>query len=240
MTMPRTRRSMPPPNINRQDRKAPAPRRTASREVRRSQLIDATINSIAKHGIAGTTMSTVTEFAGLSIGIVNFHFKSKQNLLNETLTYLAREHYDHWQKSYRDSGLSAPEKLLAIVDSHFHSRICTRKKLSVWYAFYGEAGHRARYRDLVDRIDDERQEVSRVLCAEIIGEGNHNGPPAQQIAYTLEGLYDGISLNILMYPEHFSRQQAKAQIRAYLASVFPRHIDMPAFDDDTAREAGAD
>ncbi|WP_272005347.1 TetR/AcrR family transcriptional regulator [Roseovarius sp. ZX-A-9] len=231
---------MPTTKPSSADRKAPASRRTASKEVRRQQLIDATINSIAKHGIAGTTMSTVTEFAGLSIGIVNFHFQSKQNLLEETLMYLAREHHDHWMKSYRDAGLGAPEKLLAIVDAHFHPRICTRKKLAVWYAFYGEAGRRARYRDLVDQIDDERLGVSRALCAEIIGEGDHTGPPAQQIAYTLEGLYDGICLNILMYPEHFSRPQAKAQIRAYLASVFPRHIAMPIFDSEGASKTGID
>ncbi|QIE47158.1 TetR family transcriptional regulator [Pseudohalocynthiibacter aestuariivivens] len=224
-------------DANRPEGKKSAPRRTASKEVRRSQLIDATINSIAKHGIAGTTMSTVTEFAGLSIGIVNFHFKSKQNLLDETLMHLAREHHDHWWKYYRDAGLNAPEKLLAIVDAHFHPRICTRKKIAVWYAFYGEAGRRARYRDLVDEIDDERFDVSQALCQEIIDDGPHYGPPATQIAKTLEGLYDGICLNILMYPDQFSRDQAKAQIRAYLASVFPGNIDMPIFDEDDVRGA---
>ena len=91
-----------------------APKRTESKEVRRGQLIDATIDSIAKYGIGGTTMSTVTEAAGLSVGIVNFHFKSKQNLFEETLIYLAREHHDHWHKAYSDAGLSAQEKLLAV------------------------------------------------------------------------------------------------------------------------------
>ncbi|WP_353618775.1 TetR family transcriptional regulator [Tropicibacter sp. R16_0] len=60
-------------------------RRTESKEVRRQQLINTTIASIARIGIVGTTMSTVTESAGLSIGVVNCHFKSTQNLLEETL-----------------------------------------------------------------------------------------------------------------------------------------------------------
>ena len=50
--------------------------RTASKAVRRQQLIEATIDSIAKYGISGTTMTTVTGLAGLSVGIVNFHFFS--------------------------------------------------------------------------------------------------------------------------------------------------------------------
>ncbi|WP_333712976.1 TetR/AcrR family transcriptional regulator [Yoonia sp.] len=206
-----------------------AARRTEPPEVRRSQLIDATIESIAAYGIGGTTMSTVTEIAGLSVGLVNFHFENKQNLLEETLVFLAREHHEHWKQAYMDAGLSAQEKLLAIVDAHFHPRICTRKKLAVWYAFFGEAGRRKVYRKLIDGIDDERFDLSIGLCEEIIRDGGYDVPPASVIARMLEGLYDGLQLNILMYPGHITRKQANNQIRAYLASVFPQHIAAPAF-----------
>jgi TetR/AcrR family transcriptional repressor of bet genes len=204
-------------------------RRTEPRDVRRTQLIDATITSIARHGIAGTTLSTVTEAAGLSIGIVNFHFVSKQKLLEETLLHLAREHHRHWRKAYDDAGLSAAGKLLAIVDAHFHPRICTRRKLAVWFAFYGEGGRRAVYRRLVDAIDTERYDLATGLCRQIAAEGGYEGPPPEQVAWTLEGLYDGMCLNILMYPGDLSRETAKAQIRAYLASVYPRHFALPEF-----------
>jgi len=202
-------------------------RRTEPREVRRSQLIDATITSIAKHGIGGTTMSTVTEAAGLSIGLVNFHFKSKQNLLEETLTFLAREHHEQWRKACEDAGLSAPEKLLAIVGSHFHPRICTRKKLAVWYAFFGEGRRRAVYRSLVDDLDRERYDLSTRLCSEIEAEGGYGGLPPHVVARTLEALYDGIWLNILIYPDRYKRDRAHRQVRAYLALVYPHHFDRP-------------
>ncbi len=204
-------------------------RRTESKEVRRQQLIESTINSIAEHGIAGTTMSTVTADAGLSTGIVNFHFKSKQNLLEETVVFLAREHHAHWLKAYDDAGLSAPEKLLAIVDSHFHPAICTRKKLAVWFAFFGEGKRRALYRSLIDEIDDQRFKISTDLLKEIAADGGYRGPPPFHIACALQGLYDGLWLNILMYPTEFKRKEAKAQIHAYLASVFPMHFEQPAF-----------
>ncbi|KJS43930.1 MAG: transcriptional regulator [Roseovarius sp. BRH_c41] len=203
------------------------PRRTEPKQVRRRQLIEATIDSIAKYGIAGTTMSTVTDIAGLSIGLVNFHFQSKQNLLEETLKFLAREHHDHWRRAYEDAGLSARDKLLAIVDSHFHSKICTRRKLAVWYAFFGEAGRRTVYRALVDAIDDERFALSLGLCQQITDEGGYPRHPVTTIARTLEGLYDGLWLNILMYPETFDRDAARANVHAYLALAFPRHFELP-------------
>jgi len=206
--------------------KSPAPR-TAPGPERRQQLIDATIRSIAKHGMSGTTMATITGFAGLSIGLVNFHFKNKETLLEETLRYLGEEHRDQWKKSYDKADLTPQAKLLAIVDADFHPRICSRKKLAVWFGFYGEAANRAKYRDIMQEMDPERWEVSIGLCREIIADGGYRGLDPLEIADTLEGLYDGFCLNILIYPGEFTRDDAKRRIRAYLASVFPRHFPMP-------------
>ena len=45
-------------------------RRALPKEVRKEQLIQATIKCIAKHGLSGVTMARVTQEAGLSLGIV--------------------------------------------------------------------------------------------------------------------------------------------------------------------------
>lgn len=201
--------------------------RTASKEVRRRQLIDATIKSIAQYGISGTTMTTVTGFAGLSIGIVNFHFKNKKTLFKETLRFLAEEHRDHWRKFERDADLSAEAKLKAIADAHFHPDICNRTKLTVWFGFYGEAAYRASYREIMSKIDEERWETSKRLCAEIIEEGKYEQTVAKDVADTLEGLYDGFWLNILIYPEEFPREDARQRLHEYFAVTFPRHFDHP-------------
>nr|WP_170329885.1 TetR family transcriptional regulator C-terminal domain-containing protein [Ruegeria arenilitoris] len=204
-------------------------RRTESKEVRRQQLIDATIDSIAQNGIGGTTMSTVTEIAGLSLGIVNFHFKSKQNLLEETLLFLAKEHHEQWLEAFDNAGLSASEKLLAIVDAHFHPQICTPKKLAVWFAFFGEAGRRKVYRSLINDIDQERYNIALRLCSEIAEDGGYDDMPPRQVANVLEALYDGIWLELLTYPENFRRPEARDHIVAFLSKVYPDHFRMPEF-----------
>ena len=198
--------------------------RTASKEVRRRQLIDATIESISKFGISGTTMTRVTGFAGLSLGIVNFHFKNKETLVEETLKFLAEEHRDQWRKSVRNAELSPVAKLLAIVDAHYHPHICNRKKLAVWFGFYGEAAYRASYRKIMSDIDEERWVIATDLCRAVIEDGGYENCDAEHISSTLEGLYDGFCLNILIYPGDFSRDDAKARIRDYLATVFPQHV----------------
>ena len=91
-------------------------RRKAPRAARRQQLIDATMKCIARKGMGSTTLADVAREAGLSQGIVNLHFKSKENLLNETLQFLADEYKAQFEKALRQS-----EKLLALPDDLTHS-----------------------------------------------------------------------------------------------------------------------
>ncbi|TDK51460.1 transcriptional regulator BetI [Antarcticimicrobium luteum] len=214
-------------DVTKTAKSAGKPPRTASKEVRRQQLIEATIESIAKHGLAGTTMTTVTREAGLSLGLVNFHFSTKQNLLEETLRYLAEEHHQFWKKSYEKANLAPEAKLAAIVAAHFHPTICKRKKITVWYGFFGESKSRASYRKLVADIDAERLNLSVRLCRDIIAEGGYENVDPENVAMTLEGLYDGFWLNILIYPKEFTRFDAMRRIQEYLASLFPKHFERP-------------
>jgi AcrR family transcriptional regulator len=51
------------------------------KESRRTQLIEATIDSLARHGFAEFTLAQVAKSARLSQGIVNFYFRSKEALI---------------------------------------------------------------------------------------------------------------------------------------------------------------
>ena len=73
----------------------PVPRKL-SREARRNQLIEATIEALATRGYARTTLTEVAKIAGLSHGLVNFHFQTKEKLLAETLQFLADEYRENW------------------------------------------------------------------------------------------------------------------------------------------------
>ncbi len=200
------------------------PARTAPPEERRKQLIDATISVIAEAGISGATLPEITRRAGLSLGLANFHFGSKDGLIAAALMSLAEEHRDMWQAQAGRGDLSPAGKIGAIIDAQFHPRICNRRKLAVWFAFFGNPVHRKSYRTTATGIDDERMDVVTELCASIIAQGHYSGIVARDVAATLEGLFDGLWLNILMYPERFSADGAKVRVQAYLAAVFPSHF----------------
>ena len=84
--------------------------RSLSKKARRKQLIEATIKCIADNGLSGTTMADVTQQAGLSLGIVNLHFQSKEKLLIETMRYISTEYTDGLTKIFNDQSLSAEQK----------------------------------------------------------------------------------------------------------------------------------
>lgn len=202
----------------------PRLRRKESREVRRRQLIDAAMETIAENGLSGTTMADVTNRAGLSIGIVNLHFDNKEGLLTETLRFLATEMRDAWADAYTDDALNPTEKLSAIIEAIFHPSICNPTKIAVWFAFFGEAQYRHTYRAMVDEFDTERDEAIEALCHKVKEDGDYDDIDPVSVAMSIESLADGLWLSILLYPDWLSPQQAKQRIYDMLHAHFPQHF----------------
>ncbi len=61
------------------------PGQKASEAERREQIVDAAYNVALRTGIDGVTLRAVAEEAGLSHGLVLFHFKRKDNLVGALL-----------------------------------------------------------------------------------------------------------------------------------------------------------
>ena len=114
-------------------------------QARRDQLILATIKCIATKGLSGTTMADITTEAGLSLGIVNLHFKSKEKLLIDTLRYISDEYTSGLDKIFNDQSKTVQEKIIAWVSYDFSRKITDRNKLAVWFAFWGETKSRPTY-----------------------------------------------------------------------------------------------
>jgi TetR/AcrR family transcriptional regulator, transcriptional repressor of bet genes len=215
--------------MNETSHKPQAPRasRAEAKAERRLQLIEATIDCIAKFGLSGTTMAKVTEFAGVSVGLANFHFESKDRLFEAVLQQLADEQRALWQSRVQGPERSSADLLQAIVESRFHPAICARRKLAVWFAFYGGAGAREIYRRAVGDVDDERLEASAALIAEMVAEGGYTGIEPVETVLTTEAIWDGLWLNMLLYPGEFRRAACRDRAMRMIATLFPRHFDAP-------------
>ena len=193
------------------------------KQARRHQLIKATIKCIAKSGLSSTTMADITREAGLSLGIVNLHFESKEKLLIETLRHVADEYKDGLDRIFSDTAKNTVEKIIAHVDYDFSKKIINRNKLAVWFAFWGEAKSRPTYSNICAKYDEDLATSMTTLFAELLAQGNYPHGDAQRIATGYTALADGLWLDILITPKETSPELARDIAMDYLSALFPKH-----------------
>ena len=199
--------------------------RAVAKERRREQLIKATINCVAKRGFAGTTMADVTKDAGLSLGIVNLHFQSKEKLFEETLLYLSDEYEAACVNALKKAGPSATEKLANLVELDFSPKVCERKKLAVWFAYWGEAKSRPTYLQICAENDKKYNGDVAELCQDLVEDGDYTDIRPRAFAIGLSAMVNGLWLDLLMTPNEINRKQARDISFDYLAVMFPNHFN---------------
>ena len=207
--------------------------RLKKKDATRQQLINATVDAIAVGGFADLTLSEVSRRAAVSRGLVNFHFDSKDQLLVETLAFLTNEYLQSWQWAVDRAGPGPAARLLALVRNDFHSKVCNRKKIAVWFAFRGEAKSRPTYIDVCTRADEAFDQTLTALCTRLVADGAYS-IDARRAATGLRAMIEGLWLEFLMSPQELTREEALAITGTFLTALFPRHFQASDFQRLTA------
>ncbi len=77
-------------------------------EVRRRQIVDTAIRTIATRGFANTTLNDIAEEAGVSTGVITYHFRNKDDLIEQSIRKLFEAPNEYvigrvdQEKRYRD------------------------------------------------------------------------------------------------------------------------------------------
>jgi len=201
------------------------PRKILPKEERRQQLIEATIRCIARDGLGSTTMQMVTKEAGLSLGIANLHFETKDNLLKETLRYVAEEYHSGQiaiMQGQETEDLTS--RLTALLNFQLSQGVTQRQKMAVWFAYYGEAGARPVYQKIVSAWDRAAAKQLETLFEAIIEDGQYKNSDAADLAMGYSALIDGLHLALLVTPRELTKKQAKAIAKDFLRRAFPNHL----------------
>ena len=205
------------------DPKPEAPPRKASREARRQQLIEATIEVLATRGYSRTTLTEVAKAAGLSHGLVNFHFETKEKLLAETLMVLSEEYRENWMAALEAAGQGPARQLAAMLQADFNPAICTPPRLAAWCSFWGEAQSRPIYQQTCGAKDDDYTHRLEAICAALCAEGGYGGDPVR-IARVLRVTVEGVWLDMMTMARPYSRDEALATVMSSAQAHFPNHF----------------
>lgn len=108
--------------------------------VRRQQLIDATIESVAQKGLQATTINSISKNAGMSSGIISHYFGGKQGLIEATVRYLLSNLKDDLINKV-DENTTATQRLMFIVESNFALVQQRKDTTRTWLSFWAQSMH---------------------------------------------------------------------------------------------------
>lgn len=113
-------------------------------EIRKKQLIDATLASVAEYGLHNTTINSISRLAGMSSGIISHYFGGKQGLIEATVRQLLEELKQALLDKTGSDGLavhSPRQRLLLIVEANFTDFQRSRPTTKSWLSFWAQAMH---------------------------------------------------------------------------------------------------
>ena len=201
--------------------------REQRKQGNRRKLIDATIAVIAESGISGVTVSRVVERAGVSRGLINLHFDTKEAMLAETLETLNGEWREAWQEALEQTFDSDAERLVALLMSSLHPPVFGYEKLAAWNCFFADPKYRQVYQDRCHANDQAYLEKVAKICAKLDEEGGYGLGSSLLVARALRSMTGGLWLELLTEPDHVSLEEARKACRLVLSRLFPKHVPPP-------------
>jgi transcriptional repressor BetI len=173
----------------------PRLRRFEPEDVRRRQLIEATIEAIAEVGFAAATIHQIARRANLSTGLIAFYFGDKDGLLEATLRHLAGQLRTVLVENLQAS-TSPRERIAAVVDANLGASQFDRRISTVWLAFWGQVPVVPRFAR-VQRVY-ERRMVSNLTIgfAELVPR-----VAARRLAVATAAMIDGLWLRATLSTE---------------------------------------
>jgi len=108
--------------------------RTRIRDIRRRELVEATLEVISELGFEKATIADISRRAGFSMGYLHHHFRNKDEILLET----KRVYYsDMRQYLIRQiASISDPRRRLGIIiDANFRAEQFTPQNAYTWVSF---------------------------------------------------------------------------------------------------------
>ena len=213
------------------EKTARAPRARSAHGRQRQRLIDACISALHIYGPSRTTVEKVVAIAKMSPGIVRFYFASKASMLVASLQFLAAEFEEQLLVPVTRLKSRPVAALELMVDLYLDPEIASPRKVSVWYAFWGEASSRQEYYDICGQKDESFAALVRELIERLIQGTSQPHLDPDGIALGLIGVLEMLWQDFAFRAEaDIDRTAAKRRAMAYLRSIFPGQFSDPTHD----------
>ncbi|WP_067573077.1 TetR/AcrR family transcriptional regulator [Nocardia acidivorans] len=188
---------------------------------RREAILRAAATAIAERGVRGLRVSDVAEVAGVSPGLLYYHFKDRDGLLAAALAYI-----NDRARSYRtatDPGDSARERLIRQVLDEIQDRPEVRENSLAWNELRACAVYEQTLRAPLTRTSLRwtAEIADAIRLAQALGEIADTLDP-DHLGGIATALTEGLSSRWLS--GEISTEQARTQLRTALEALLPQPI----------------
>jgi AcrR family transcriptional regulator len=165
----------------------------SERVDRQDRILEATIDLLAREGIAGVSMRAVARGAGVALGLVNYHFEDKMSLIRAALYRVEEQDLAIVEP---DLSLAPRDRLLSGLRRVGEPEFLTTEYLSLRLQLWALA----RVHEDFERINTRAQERYRARLAQLIRDARPelSRPECNRRAADIDVVQNGVWLTALL------------------------------------------
>ena len=195
--------------------------RPSNTQQRRREITSALALVMAEKGYDGATIGDVARAAGLTSGLVHYHFDSKLEILVAVVEELGEAHLAELDAALGEARGGALAELDAYIDVHLATgRTADEKRLLCWIAIGAEAIReprvRAPYQDILARLTTRLELIIRKGVAAERFEVADARAAAVALLATIQGYFGIAGAARALIPAHSAAPALKTMARGLL------------------------
>jgi AcrR family transcriptional regulator len=182
-------------------------------EVRREEILAATVAEMQSRGMAETRAQDVAQALGVSTGLLFYHFESKDNLLAAALEYAAERDLGRLDRALA-RGSTPLDRLRRVVAAYGPTG--SAPGWTLWIDAWSAALRNPPIRRTLRRLDDRWQQALCTAIRDGVESGDFSCADPAATAVRIGAQLDGLSVAVVVY-RSIGRARLRAWIRATVA-----------------------
>jgi TetR/AcrR family transcriptional repressor of bet genes len=176
---------------------------------------------MAKKGYEGASTAEIAEAAGLTTGLVHYHFESKLDILIAVIDELAARHRERLDRALAGAGGDPAKELDAFIDAHLATgRDAEPEALACWVMCSAEALRdervRTRYAAMIVALSSMLTGIVKRGAKTKVFTARELGAATAAIISAIEGYYVVASIAPELIPRSSAARTTKKMARALL------------------------
>jgi len=198
--------------------------------IRRSQIIDAAVRTIASKGSTNVRMDDIVRCSGLSKGGIAYYFPSKESLFKTVFTVYFDAVYETVKQelAHEPSTFSRLARIQMLFDRE-RTEVGTGYPLLADFMYH--AMHREEYRPIFSKWVDGWVALLVEVLEQGVEEGLFIAMDPEPVARSISAIYQGVGLRWFLAPESHSRAWALSTlefaVRGVMAPWLAPGVELP-------------